>query len=147
MRNALVHRQAPRVGLDAAKVDHVIEKKKKKHKSVLQSRRTNRLLIKTRLHSAASVSSARGAKKGKKKKRPVVHKWCYFCSPQGCKYSIIKETSKKRKYHCGHVGCMSPLTTLTNRVDKWWKDCNDTGGSSGFFIYYVYLKLKPKLWS
>lgn len=69
MRNALVHRQAPRVGLDAAKVDHVIEKKKKKHKSVLQSRRTNGLLIKTRLHSAASVSSARGAKKGKKKKR------------------------------------------------------------------------------
>lgn len=120
MRNALVHRQAPRVGLDAAKVDHVIEKKKKKTQVSPAVTEDKWAVNKNALTQCCLCVFSTWCKKRKKEKeRPVVHKWCYFCSPQGCKYSIIKETSKKRKYHCGHVGCMSPLTTPTNRVDKW----------------------------
>lgn len=52
------------------------------------------------------------------KEKPVPQKCCYFCLPQGPKYSIIRETRRGRKYHLGTHGLgAATQRNLTDRVD------------------------------
>lgn len=53
------------------------------------------------------------------KEKSVPVKCCYFCLPQGPKYSIIRETRRGRKYHSGAHGLAAAAQrNPTDRADK-----------------------------